>query len=82
MAAREAALHRLGSRRIAVERPLLPELRAHAVACRWPAERLHHRRQAAGARLGARDGGRAFFKQKTAYAILRSDWSSDVCSSD
>eukprot|EP01048_Picozoa_sp_COSAG05_P039597 COSAG05_NODE_19775_length_288_cov_0.444444_1_plen_25_part_10 len=23
-----------------------------------------------------------FFKQKTAYAILRSDWSSDVCSSD
>eukprot|EP01045_Picozoa_sp_COSAG04_P027061 COSAG04_NODE_3888_length_2449_cov_1.806809_1_plen_26_part_10 len=25
---------------------------------------------------------RVFFKQKTAYAILRSDWSSDVCSSD
>eukprot|EP01047_Picozoa_sp_COSAG01_P128306 COSAG01_NODE_57648_length_311_cov_0.485849_1_plen_76_part_01 len=24
----------------------------------------------------------AFFKQKTAYEILRSDWSSDVCSSD
>eukprot|EP01047_Picozoa_sp_COSAG01_P104561 COSAG01_NODE_33866_length_557_cov_0.914847_1_plen_35_part_10 len=24
----------------------------------------------------------AFFKQKTAYGILRSDWSSDVCSSD
>eukprot|EP01047_Picozoa_sp_COSAG01_P103607 COSAG01_NODE_33045_length_571_cov_0.485169_1_plen_51_part_01 len=24
----------------------------------------------------------SFFKQKTAYAILRSDWSSDVCSSD
>eukprot|EP01047_Picozoa_sp_COSAG01_P090817 COSAG01_NODE_22576_length_850_cov_0.946738_1_plen_57_part_10 len=23
-----------------------------------------------------------FFKQKTAYGILRSDWSSDVCSSD
>eukprot|EP01047_Picozoa_sp_COSAG01_P124602 COSAG01_NODE_53602_length_338_cov_0.610879_1_plen_54_part_10 len=23
-----------------------------------------------------------FFKQKTAYVILRSDWSSDVCSSD
>src|SRR6056297_3753629 len=23
-----------------------------------------------------------FFKQKTAYDILRSDWSSDVCSSD
>src|SRR6056297_568008 len=23
-----------------------------------------------------------FFKQKTAYEILRSDWSSDVCSSD
>ena len=22
------------------------------------------------------------FKQKTAYEILRSDWSSDVCSSD
>eukprot|EP01045_Picozoa_sp_COSAG04_P054476 COSAG04_NODE_24363_length_323_cov_0.575893_1_plen_39_part_10 len=29
-----------------------------------------------------RDGGESFFKQKTAYAILRSDWSSDVCSSD
>eukprot|EP01048_Picozoa_sp_COSAG05_P035055 COSAG05_NODE_15005_length_381_cov_0.468085_2_plen_27_part_01 len=26
-----------------------------------------------------RDG---FFKRKTAYEILRSDWSSDVCSSD
>ena len=25
---------------------------------------------------------RSFFKQKTAYEILRSDWSSDVCSSD
>eukprot|EP01048_Picozoa_sp_COSAG05_P030700 COSAG05_NODE_10810_length_545_cov_0.921525_2_plen_58_part_01 len=25
---------------------------------------------------------RHFFKQKTAYEILRSDWSSDVCSSD
>eukprot|EP01048_Picozoa_sp_COSAG05_P038931 COSAG05_NODE_19036_length_299_cov_0.280000_1_plen_32_part_10 len=25
---------------------------------------------------------RVFFKQKTAYEILRSDWSSDVCSSD
>eukprot|EP01047_Picozoa_sp_COSAG01_P136445 COSAG01_NODE_66813_length_269_cov_0.511765_1_plen_36_part_01 len=25
---------------------------------------------------------RGFFKQKTAYEILRSDWSSDVCSSD
>ena len=25
---------------------------------------------------------KAFFKQKTAYEILRSDWSSDVCSSD
>ena len=24
----------------------------------------------------------AFFKQKTAYAIHRGDWSSDVCSSD
>ena len=24
----------------------------------------------------------SFFKQKTAYAILRRDWSSDVCSSD
>eukprot|EP01048_Picozoa_sp_COSAG05_P037387 COSAG05_NODE_17399_length_326_cov_0.440529_1_plen_36_part_01 len=24
----------------------------------------------------------AFFKQKTTYEILRSDWSSDVCSSD
>eukprot|EP01047_Picozoa_sp_COSAG01_P087389 COSAG01_NODE_20092_length_971_cov_0.662844_2_plen_51_part_01 len=23
-----------------------------------------------------------FFNQKTAYVILRSDWSSDVCSSD
>eukprot|EP01045_Picozoa_sp_COSAG04_P044455 COSAG04_NODE_15092_length_544_cov_0.530337_2_plen_34_part_01 len=23
-----------------------------------------------------------FFKQKTAYEILRRDWSSDVCSSD
>src|SRR6056297_4231062 len=23
-----------------------------------------------------------FFKQKTAYELLRSDWSSDVCSSD
>jgi hypothetical protein len=23
-----------------------------------------------------------FFKQKTAYEFLRSDWSSDVCSSD
>eukprot|EP01048_Picozoa_sp_COSAG05_P043341 COSAG05_NODE_23923_length_255_cov_0.480769_1_plen_53_part_01 len=23
-----------------------------------------------------------FFKQKTAYGFLRSDWSSDVCSSD
>eukprot|EP01043_Picozoa_sp_COSAG02_P114097 COSAG02_NODE_50374_length_320_cov_0.463964_1_plen_74_part_01 len=27
-------------------------------------------------------GGLFFFKQKTAYEILRSDWSSDVCSSD
>ena len=26
--------------------------------------------------------GKFFFKQKTAYEILRSDWSSDVCSSD
>eukprot|EP01047_Picozoa_sp_COSAG01_P114124 COSAG01_NODE_42807_length_436_cov_1.059347_1_plen_74_part_01 len=26
--------------------------------------------------------GSCFFKQKTAYEILRSDWSSDVCSSD
>ena len=25
---------------------------------------------------------RDFFKQKTAYEIRRSDWSSDVCSSD
>ena len=25
---------------------------------------------------------KSFFKQKTAYEILRSDWSSDVCSSD
>eukprot|EP01047_Picozoa_sp_COSAG01_P093001 COSAG01_NODE_24234_length_786_cov_0.532751_2_plen_45_part_01 len=24
----------------------------------------------------------SFFRQKTAYGILRSDWSSDVCSSD
>eukprot|EP01047_Picozoa_sp_COSAG01_P130426 COSAG01_NODE_60012_length_297_cov_0.343434_1_plen_37_part_10 len=23
-----------------------------------------------------------FFKQKTAYEIMRGDWSSDVCSSD
>eukprot|EP01046_Picozoa_sp_COSAG06_P104218 COSAG06_NODE_50411_length_319_cov_0.422727_1_plen_30_part_10 len=23
-----------------------------------------------------------FFKQKTAYAIMSGDWSSDVCSSD
>eukprot|EP01047_Picozoa_sp_COSAG01_P118576 COSAG01_NODE_47260_length_392_cov_0.740614_1_plen_70_part_01 len=27
-------------------------------------------------------GDNAFSKQKTAYEILRSDWSSDVCSSD
>eukprot|EP01048_Picozoa_sp_COSAG05_P024069 COSAG05_NODE_5493_length_1159_cov_1.875472_1_plen_28_part_10 len=27
-------------------------------------------------------GIETFFKQKTAYEILRSDWSSDVCSSD
>eukprot|EP01047_Picozoa_sp_COSAG01_P134754 COSAG01_NODE_64922_length_275_cov_0.375000_1_plen_31_part_10 len=27
-------------------------------------------------------GAACFFKQKTAYEILRSDWSSDVCSSD
>ena len=27
-------------------------------------------------------GERLFFKQKTAYEISRSDWSSDVCSSD
>eukprot|EP01048_Picozoa_sp_COSAG05_P043894 COSAG05_NODE_24527_length_251_cov_0.513158_1_plen_48_part_01 len=27
-------------------------------------------------------GMHSFFKQKPAYAILRSDWSSDVCSSD
>eukprot|EP01047_Picozoa_sp_COSAG01_P137042 COSAG01_NODE_67483_length_267_cov_0.523810_1_plen_50_part_10 len=27
-------------------------------------------------------GQGVFFKQKTAYEILRSDWSSDVCSSD
>eukprot|EP01047_Picozoa_sp_COSAG01_P140795 COSAG01_NODE_71747_length_255_cov_0.557692_1_plen_41_part_01 len=35
--------------------------------------------------LSARSGiddGAVFFKQKTAYEILRSDWSSDVCSSD
>ena len=32
--------------------------------------------------LGDSDEGEAdFFKQKTAYEILRSDWSSDVCSS-
>ena len=30
----------------------------------------------------ARDAVEVFFKQKTAYEILRSDWSSDVCSSD
>eukprot|EP01045_Picozoa_sp_COSAG04_P056013 COSAG04_NODE_25913_length_302_cov_0.492611_1_plen_36_part_10 len=29
-----------------------------------------------------RSAADAFFKQKTAYEILRSDWSSDVCSSD
>eukprot|EP01045_Picozoa_sp_COSAG04_P062127 COSAG04_NODE_32295_length_252_cov_0.542484_1_plen_36_part_01 len=29
-----------------------------------------------------RDFFKFFFKQKTAYEILRSDWSSDVCSSD
>ena len=28
------------------------------------------------------DCGIDFGKQKTAYEILRSDWSSDVCSSD
>eukprot|EP01047_Picozoa_sp_COSAG01_P140228 COSAG01_NODE_71116_length_257_cov_0.329114_1_plen_64_part_01 len=28
------------------------------------------------------DGYEDFFKQKTAYEILRRDWSSDVCSSD
>eukprot|EP01047_Picozoa_sp_COSAG01_P138878 COSAG01_NODE_69582_length_261_cov_0.598765_1_plen_70_part_10 len=33
--------------------------------------------------FGASDtAGACFFKQKTAYGILRSDWSSDVCSSD
>eukprot|EP01047_Picozoa_sp_COSAG01_P131253 COSAG01_NODE_60955_length_292_cov_0.455959_1_plen_48_part_01 len=32
--------------------------------------------------LTAEPEERFFFKQKTAYEILRSDWSSDVCSSD
>eukprot|EP01048_Picozoa_sp_COSAG05_P035722 COSAG05_NODE_15688_length_364_cov_0.494340_1_plen_86_part_10 len=32
--------------------------------------------------LGLPIGLKPFFKQKTAYVILRSDWSSDVCSSD
>eukprot|EP01048_Picozoa_sp_COSAG05_P039398 COSAG05_NODE_19556_length_291_cov_0.375000_1_plen_45_part_01 len=38
----------------------------------------------AGVRAERPTSGRArlFFKQKTAYEILRSDWSSDVCSSD
>eukprot|EP01047_Picozoa_sp_COSAG01_P133464 COSAG01_NODE_63460_length_280_cov_0.491713_1_plen_64_part_01 len=40
----------------------------------------------AAARWGQQHKGRTmaapFFKQKTAYGILRSDWSSDVCSSD
>eukprot|EP01047_Picozoa_sp_COSAG01_P131257 COSAG01_NODE_60961_length_292_cov_0.269430_1_plen_63_part_01 len=37
----------------------------------------------ARSRLGhAQEQRAAFFKQKTAYEILRSDWSSDVCSSD
>eukprot|EP01047_Picozoa_sp_COSAG01_P110022 COSAG01_NODE_38870_length_484_cov_0.735065_1_plen_66_part_10 len=31
---------------------------------------------------GELSGYVAFFKQRTAYGILRSDWSSDVCSSD
>eukprot|EP01047_Picozoa_sp_COSAG01_P129185 COSAG01_NODE_58606_length_305_cov_0.689320_1_plen_44_part_10 len=31
---------------------------------------------------GEQVAARRFFKQKTAYGILRSDWSSDVCSSD
>src|SRR3712207_8748075 len=34
-----------------------------------------------GRRGEGRDGWLIFFKQKTAYEILR-DWSSDVCSSD
>eukprot|EP01048_Picozoa_sp_COSAG05_P039023 COSAG05_NODE_19139_length_297_cov_0.707071_1_plen_41_part_01 len=32
--------------------------------------------------LQAPADGDLFFKQKTAYEILRSDWSSDVCPSD
>src|SRR6056297_3974401 len=32
--------------------------------------------------VDGRFAGFVFFKQKTAYEILRSDWSSDVCSSD
>src|SRR6056297_225846 len=35
-----------------------------------------------GRRWCERDDFLFFFKQKTAYEILRSDWSSDVCSSD
>eukprot|EP01043_Picozoa_sp_COSAG02_P095509 COSAG02_NODE_31861_length_526_cov_0.747073_2_plen_55_part_01 len=53
---------------------------------RAPSHGVHGRhggRQPQGRALPAaqsRDCG--FFKQKTAYEILRSDWSSDVCSSD
>eukprot|EP01047_Picozoa_sp_COSAG01_P129207 COSAG01_NODE_58630_length_305_cov_0.436893_1_plen_92_part_01 len=35
-----------------------------------------------GSRKSKNDAIIGFFKQKTAYEILRSDWSSDVCSSD
>src|SRR6056297_1707554 len=35
-----------------------------------------------GLGLSCHEGLFFFFKQKTAYEILRSDWSSDVCSSD
>src|SRR5213083_815642 len=46
-------------------------------------QRAHHPRDPGGG-PGARAGQRGvfFFKQKTAYEITASDWSSDVCSSD
>eukprot|EP01048_Picozoa_sp_COSAG05_P033548 COSAG05_NODE_13520_length_427_cov_0.585366_1_plen_87_part_10 len=48
-------------------------------------EVLRHQGRARGGRsisASLRATLRGFFKQKTAYEILRSDWSSDVCSSD
>src|SRR6056297_754201 len=82
---REAPRHRSEERRVGKECVSTCRSRwspYHSKKKRGAVDTTHHHRTCPQHHRYRHPSLFFFFKQKTAYEILRSDWSSDVCSSD